>query len=97
MYATQRIQLNTALARFERNWNLLPVGVGDLTGSVYVDSGAAWNRGETIKQLTGIGGQIQLDFKLGYNYSLPVTLGYAKGLDDVKGRDYVYLNFGSSY
>lgn len=90
-YATQRLELKTWLARVERNWSLYPVGLGDLSGSVFVDSGAAWDTGEDRKQLTGVGAQITVEAKLGYNLTLPITLGYAYGLDNEQGKDEVYL------
>ncbi|MCW8328375.1 hypothetical protein MD588_06095 [Photobacterium sp. SDRW27] len=96
-YATQRLELKTWLTRFERNWSLYPVGLGDLSGSVFVDSGAAWDSGDDIKQLTGAGVQMTLEAKLGYNLTLPVTLGYAYGFDDEEGKDQVYLSVSGSF
>lgn len=91
-YATQRLELETWLGRVERNWSLYPVGLGDLSGSLFVDSGAAWDSGKDRKQLTGIGAQITVEAKLGYNLTLPITLGYAYGLDNEQGKDEVYLS-----
>ena len=96
-YFTQRIELNASLARIEKNLALFPLGFGDLTSTFFVDSGSAWNNREEFEQLTGIGAEFKLDFKLGYNYSLPITLGYANGLDNKKGREYFYINFGVIY
>ncbi|WP_022941805.1 hypothetical protein [Psychromonas hadalis] len=97
VYATQRIEINSLLMRFERNWGLFPLGMGDIAGTVFVDSGSAWDVGEKYDPITGFGAQIQLEFKLGYNYALPINLGYAYGTDDALGKDYFYLNFGSAY
>jgi hypothetical protein len=97
LYATQRIELNAWLGRFERNWGLLPLGMGDIAGTLFVDSGSAWDSGESYDAITGVGAQIQIEFKLGYNYSLPINIGYAYGTDDALGKDYLYLNFGSNY
>ena len=97
IYATQRIELNALLERFEQNFGLFPLGMGDIAGKVFIDSGAAWDSGETPQNLIGIGAQVQVEFKLGYNYTLPITFGYASGLDTVQGKDYLYMNFGSSY
>jgi len=96
-YATQRLELKTWLTRFERNWSLYPVGLGDLSGSVFVDSGASWDSGDDIKQLTGVGVQMTLEAKLGYNLTLPITLGYAYGLDNEEGKDQVYLSVSGGF
>lgn len=97
IYATQRFEVNTWLGRFERNWGLFPLGMGDIAGTFFVDSGSAWDVGGNYKPITGVGAQVQIEFKLGYNYTLPITLGYAYGTDDTLGKDYLYLNFGSTY
>ncbi|GLS91955.1 hypothetical protein GCM10007916_30250 [Psychromonas marina] len=96
-YFTQRIELNSWLGRFERNWGIFPLGMGDIAGTLFLDSGTAWDAGESLEPIMGIGAQLQLEFKLGYNYSLPINLGYAYGTDKQLGKDYLYLNFGSSY
>ncbi len=90
-YATQRLQFNTWLGRVERNWSLLPLGLGDISGALFVDSGAAWNGGAQRKQLTGIGSELTAGLKLGYKLSLPVTFGVAKGLDNESGGYQGYL------
>lgn len=97
MYATQRIEVNTWLGRFERNWGLFPVGMGDIASTFFIDSGSAWDLGEDYDPITGVGVQLQVEFKLGYNYALPISIGYAYGTDDDLGKDYLYLNFGSTY
>ena len=96
-YATQRLELETWLTRIERNWSLYPIGLGDLSGSLFVDSGAAWNSGDDIDQLTGIGAQITLEAKLGYKLTLPVTLGYAYGLDSEVGKEEFYLSVSGDF
>ncbi|PKF63380.1 hypothetical protein CW745_00560 [Psychromonas sp. psych-6C06] len=96
-YATQRLELNSWLGRFERNWQVLPIGMGDIAGTIFADSGSAWDSGRHFKQITGVGAQLNIEFKLGYNYSLPINIGYAYGTDESLGKDYLYLNFGSTY
>ena len=97
IYATQRFEVNTWLGRFERNWGLFPLGMGDIAATFFIDSGSAWDEGGNYDPITGIGAQIQIEFKLGYNYALPISIGYASGTDDKLGKDYLYLNFGSTY
>lgn len=97
IYATQRIELNTSLSHNDRNFGLFPLGLGAISGKVYIDSGSAWDKGESPEILVGAGAQIEVEFKLGYNYALPISLGYAHGFDDLKGKNYFYMNFGSTY
>jgi hypothetical protein len=96
-YATQRLELETWLSRLERNWGLYPVGVGDISGSVFIDAGAMWNESNDIKQLTGAGLQITIETKLGYGLTLPVTFGYAHGFDDDLGKEQFYLNVSGGF
>ncbi|MFT6986383.1 MAG: hypothetical protein ACJAT7_002218 [Psychromonas sp.] len=90
-YATERLQLSSWLGRVERNWSLFPVGLGDISGALFVDSGASWDTGQDIKQLTGIGGELTAELKLGYKMTLPVTFGLAQGLDSEEGQLKGYL------
>jgi hypothetical protein len=92
-YATQRLEASTWLARVERNWGLYPIGLGDLSAKVFVDSGAAWDSGEDPKQLTGIGSELTAELKLGYSLTIPMTLGIAQGLDSEDGEFTWYLKF----
>ncbi|WP_028863278.1 PD40 domain-containing protein [Psychromonas aquimarina] len=90
-YAVQRLEVNTWLGRVERNWSLFPAGLGDISGKLFVDSGAAWYGGQDAELLTGIGGELTAELKLGYNMTLPVTVGLAKGLDDKYGKTQGYM------
>ena len=96
-YLAQRAELYMWIGNISHNFGLLPAGVGDVSGKLYVDSGSAWDKDRTFKQLTGVGGELQLDTILGYNYILPISIGYAYGLDDIKGIGYFYMNFSSMY
>ena len=96
-YSTQRLELSTWFTDLSHNFGLFPAGVGNVSGKLFADSGSAWDSNRSYKQLTGIGGEVTLGVILGYNYNIPISLGYAYGLDDVKGRSYLYLNFSSLY
>lgn len=97
IYTTQRMELNAFLGRYEQNFGLFPLGMGDIAGKLYLDSGSAWDKGESAEFLVGVGAQVEIEFKLAYTYKLPITLGYAQGLDEQLGKNYLYLNFGNSY
>lgn len=95
-YVTQRANITTHLARIEQNWGLYPIGVGDISSSLFVDSGAVWNDGQDRKQLSSIGASVTMDVVLGYMY-IPLTVGYAHGFDDKLGKDKVYATFGFTF
>ncbi|MGF1692959.1 hypothetical protein [Photobacterium kagoshimensis] len=96
-YFTQRLELESWLGRVEKNWDLYPVGLGDISGSVFVDSGAMWDSGQERKQLTGAGLQLTVEAKLGYNFILPVSFGYARGLDKTLGQDQFFVKLKSNF
>lgn len=91
----QTLQLGFPLARIERNWGLNPLGLGDISGRLFIDSGRAWFRRQQRDQLTGIGVEIRSDIILGYRLLAPLTLGLAKGLNPANGEQrQFYLRFG---
>lgn len=96
-YFTQRLELESWLGRVEKNWDLYPVGLGDISGSVFVDSGAMWDSGQERQQLTGAGLQLTVEAKLGYNLTLPVSFGYARGLDKDLGQDKFYVQLKGNF
>lgn len=96
-YATQGVDVTTWLGRFERNWGLYPIGLGDISGSLFVDSGSAWNQGESAHQLTGAGVSLTVETIVGYNIRLPITVGYAHGFDNKVGKDKVYVTIMGTF
>jgi len=96
-YFTQRLSATTWLTRVERNWNVYPIGLGDISATVFADSGSAWGSEQAQKQLTSLGASVTLETKLGYRFTLPVTLGYARGLDSELGKDQFYISIASSF
>jgi hypothetical protein len=97
-----RIQTNTIEYRFpitniERNWDLIPVGVGQISSNVFIENGAAWNSNEQADYLAAVGIEINSELVFGYGLILPVNLGYAYGLDDAKGGSRGYLRIGYAF
>ncbi|TWI72469.1 hypothetical protein LZ24_01611 [Desulfobotulus alkaliphilus] len=95
--ASQRLSLSSLLFRVERNWSLMPFGMGDVSGSLHVDSGSAWDEGMSMRQLTGAGLELQVELVLGYHFRAPLVLGYARGLDSDLGEDQFYTALGFSF
>ena len=88
------------LARIQRNWHTYPLGLRDLHGALFADTGAAWNEvddGLNDKQFTGVGAELTTELVLGYQLVLPVRVGVARGLDDELGETRVYVSIGGSF
>lgn len=75
-------------------WFAPPIGLGRHSLSVFVDSGDAWNQGETAQRKTGAGLAWNGEALLGYDLlHLGVTLGLAHGFDQ-GGGDRLYFLMG---
>ncbi|KIE21345.1 WD40 repeat protein [Vibrio sinaloensis] len=96
-YFTQRIEYTSWLARIERNWGLFPIGLGDISATLFADSGSAWSESGQYKGLTGLGISTTVELKMGYNLTVPVTMGYANGLDRKLGKDQFYLSVSGEF
>jgi hypothetical protein len=85
------------LGRVERGIMAPPLALQQLYGSVFVDSGAAWNDGDRPDAFaTGAGVEAYADTFIFYNVPLSLRLGYAHGYN-AGGDDQVYLQVGSSF
>ena len=99
----RRMQMASMEWRFpldlvERGIMSPPVGLIQYSGSVFVDSGAAWQTGHSAdKYYTGVGMELHADISLFYSLNLRMRLGVAKGLDDVIGDERVYFSLGASF
>ncbi len=96
-YFTQRVEFSTWLARVERNWGLYPIGLGDISATAFVDSGSAWKEGGKYDALTGVGISATIELKMGYNLTLPLTVGYANGLDSELGKDQFFFSVSGEF
>ena len=75
-------------------WFVPPVGVGRESLTLFVDSGDAWNQGQSLVFKTGVGVEWNIETLLGYDLlKLSTTLGFARGLD-TGGENRVYLRVG---
>lgn len=97
-----RIQTNSIEYRFpitniERNWNLIPIGVGQISSNVFIENGAAWRKGGQADYLSAAGIEIKSELIIAYGFSLPVNLGYAYGFDDAKGGSRAYVRIGYAF
>lgn len=95
-YGKGKLALNSVLARVNQNWNVYPIGVGDIYSSLYVNTGAAWSDNQP-HWLTGVGGSLNVQLKLGYNFTLPIAFGIAQGLDKKVGITQYYIQAISQF
>lgn len=84
------------IQRVERGIMAPPVGLMQWYGSVFVDSGAAYDGRRPDKYYTGAGVEFSADLNLFYLVPLTTRLGYAHGFD-VIGDNRVYLTVGASF
>lgn len=96
-YVAPRLVLDHGLARVERNWGLLPIGIGDVSGSLFVDAGSAWQQGADPDWLVGTGVELMVELIVAYGGVIPARFGYARGWDDALGDDHFYLRMGMAW
>lgn len=91
----QTLSLAFPVYRLENNWGLNPFGALDIVGRTFVDSGQAWFRQQKRNQLTGVGAELTTELVLGYRAIVPITLGYAQGLNEANGQTtQTYVSIG---
>ncbi|PVZ68797.1 hypothetical protein [Pelagibaculum spongiae] len=106
-FVGDRLQVNTIEWRFpittiERSWNIYPIGLQEINGSLFVDSGAVWNRTNYSRNydgdyFTGAGAELETVISIGFGLALPFKLGYAHGFDSQYGEDKIYLTIGQQF
>ena len=85
------------IALIERGWMAPPIGVHRLHGTVFFNTGDAWNERFALADLkSGIGAELTTTVVLGYWLPVNLRLGYALGLDD-DGTEQIYLSLGGSF
>ncbi len=85
------------LWRLERGFMTPPLGLHQLHGAIFAESGAAWDTGtEPPQYYSSYGMELGSDVVLFYNMLFNLTLGYAHGTEDI-GEDQGYLRFGAAF
>jgi len=85
------------LARIERGFMAPPLSIHQVYGSVFAETGDAWNTGRSPGDYsTGAGIEANAEVILFYNLAFHLRLGYAHGYADI-GSNQVYLQLGSSF
>jgi hypothetical protein len=98
----RRMQLATVDWRFplvnvERGTMSPPIGLLDISGNLFAESGATWNEGsEPEEYRSAAGAEIHAEVNLFYALNLKLRLGFARGFDE-DGDDQVYLTIGGAF
>ncbi len=83
--------------RLERGAMAPPIGLHQLHGTLFMDNGAAWYDGQKADDYyTGVGVELKADVVVFYSAMARVSLGFARGLDDI-GEHQVYLRIGGAF
>lgn len=94
-YYVSEIRYNQWLTRIERNLGLWPIGVGDISLSVWGKNAKAWSAESNAQSLSAVGLEVRTEGVLGYQLLVPITLGVGQGLDKKLGetQGYIELQF----
>ncbi|HEY0633824.1 MAG TPA: hypothetical protein VGE00_00465 [Gammaproteobacteria bacterium] len=86
------------LERIERGFmGFFPVGLHQLHGALFADTGVAWDYGASPgRYYTGYGFEVSADIVFAYGALLPLSFGYAYGVEEVGGNQF-YLRLGASF
>jgi hypothetical protein len=85
------------LATVERSAMSPPLGILQISGTLFYETGAAWNTGREPEQyFSSNGAELNTEVILGYFLPLDLHLGYASG-KDAGGEDRWYLNMGAAF
>ena len=85
------------VARIERGIMSPPLGIHQAYGSVFAETGDAWDTGRSPGDYsTGAGVEANAEVNLFYDLAFHLRLGYAHGFAD-NGSNQVYLQLGSSF
>ncbi|WP_430459872.1 hypothetical protein ACQUQU_11715 [Thalassolituus sp. LLYu03] len=85
------------ISRVERNWGFMPLGLGDISASVWTQTASAWFREQHRPSLTAVGAELGVDVVLGYHLPLPLRAGLARGLNETAGLSQFYLRLQAAF
>ncbi len=72
--------------------NTIPLGLGRVQGNVFTEAGDAWNDKDDQKIVASIGAEIRIEVLIGYDtLAVPLSFGFAHGLDESLGKDRGYI------
>lgn len=93
-YQLLQLEYRFPIFRINRGILTLPVFVNRLYAAVFMDVGDAFSGRLNLETfLVGVGGQLLLDFTIGYLLGFTLRVGYARGLME-GGTDQVFAHLG---
>lgn len=70
----------------------VPVGAGKIHGAAFIDSATINNKTTDSSWHTGVGIELTTDLLIGYDaFTIPITIGFAQGLDTELGSSNAYI------
>jgi len=85
------------LMRVERGWMAPPIGLHQLHGALFTETGAAWYEGqEKDDYYSSYGVELKADTVLFYSLMARLSLGFAHGVDAI-GEDQYYFRLGGGF
>ena len=94
---TGSVEWRFPVSRIERGFMAPPVGLSQVYGSMFAETGDAWDNGRhPDNTYSDAGLEAHADVVLFYQMLLHLRLGYAYGFAD-NGGNHVYLQLGSSF
>ena len=89
-------EFRTPLIDIDRHAMTPPIGINRLSLNVFLDVGAAWERGARPDYHKGVGIEVMTEPRFAYLFGLAVRAGIARGLDN-RGETQLYLRGGRSF
>jgi hypothetical protein len=90
------LEWRAPLADIDRHLMVPPIGINRVALNLFLDLGAAWERGTSPDYHRGIGAELVSEPRFGYLFGLQARAGVAKGLD-ATGSTKIYLRVGRSF
>jgi hypothetical protein len=84
------------LRDIDRHWVSPPLGMNRLSMNLFMDVGAAWQRGASPDYRRGFGVEFMVEPRFGYVFGLQARAGVARGIDE-GGSTRWYLRVGRSF
>ena len=98
----RRMQLASLEWRFpgeliERGFMSPPAGIIQWSGSIFAETGDAYEGSSADEYYSSVGFELQGDINLFYSITTRMRLGVASGLNDVIGEERIYFDLGASF
>ncbi len=91
------VEYRFPILRLERGFMAPPIGLHQLQGALFTETGATWYEGqEQDDYYSSYGVEIKTDAVLFYGLMLRLSLGYAHGVAEI-GGDQAYLRLGGGF